>query len=133
MLDEKAINLGIKDSLTQQSRLYKAMENIAPKAAEEANTQLGRIMQGVGKKLGTRNKAVQGLAALTGIGVFGASAAYALPLTVATGLGFLLYKGGKLIINPQARIYLGKILETSGKLLSTEEKSAIKGLLNKYE
>lgn len=133
VLNEGSLNLGIKDSLSQQSLLYKAMDNVAPKAAQEANTKLGRIMQSVEKRLGTRNKIVQGLAALTGIGVFGASVAYAMPLTIGAGLGFFLYQGGKLIVKPQVRILLGRLLQQTGKILKLEDKKFIEEVISNYK
>jgi hypothetical protein len=132
LLDEKATNLGIKDSLKKQSTLYGAMENVGPKAAEEANTVFGRTMQRIGTTLGTRNKLVQMIAAATGVGVFGAATAYAMPLTIGTGIGFLLYKGGKLIMKPQVRILLGRLLKESGGLINTVDRAVIQELLTNY-
>lgn len=132
ILDENATNLGVKDSLRKQFSLYRAMENIAPKAADEANTVFGRTLQKIGKTLGTRNKLVQTLAAATGVGVFGASAAYALPLTIATGLGFLTYKAGKLVMKPEVRIAIARLLESSGNLLDPVDKAVLQSALDNY-
>lgn len=130
VLDENAINVGVKDSLRKQSSLYRAMENIAPKAAEEANTVFGRTLQRIGKTLGTRNKLVQTLAAATGVGVFGAATTFAMPLTLATGAGFLLYRGGKFLVKPEVRVAIGKLLKESGNLLSPADKATMQKILN---
>lgn len=132
ILDEKATSLGIKDSLKSQSTLFRAMENIAPKAAYEANTAIGRAMQRVGKILGTRSRVTQGLATAAGIGVLGASAAFAMPLTIASGVGYFLFRGGKFILKPAVRVQLGKILKTSGHLISPEDKKIIHQAIKEY-
>lgn len=131
-LDEYATNLGVKDSLKKQSALYRAMDNIEPKAAEEANSVFGRALQRIGQALGTRNKMVQTLAALTGIGVFGAAATYAAPLTIATGAGFLLYQGGKLVMKPGVRTAVGKLLKESGDSISVGDKAILQHTLDTF-
>jgi len=133
ILDEKAANLGIKDSLKSQSTLFRSMENIAPKAAIEANKAIGRSMQRIGKILGTRSRVTQGLAAAAGIGVLSASAAFALPLTIATGTGYFLFRSGKFILKPAVRIQLGKLIKTSGHLISAEDKKIIQEVLEVYK
>ena len=125
LLDEKAPTLGIKESLKKQSSLFNAMENIGPKAAEEANTAFGRIMQRVGKTLGTKNKIVQGIAAAVGIGGLGAAATFATPAVLIGGTGYLIYRGGRLVLSPQVRILLGKLLKTSGHLLDPFDRKLI--------
>lgn len=131
-LDENAINLGVKDSLKKQSALYRAMDNIAPKAAEEANTVFGRALQRIGQALGTRNKLVQTIAAATGIGVFGAAAAYAAPLTIAIGAGFLLYQGGKLVMKPGVRTAIGKLLKESGDSIDAADRAILQHALETF-
>lgn len=131
-LDENATNLGVKDSLNKQFALYRAMDNIAPKAAEEANTVFGRTLQKIGKTLGTRNKLVQTLAAATGIGVFGAAAAYALPLTIGTGAGFLVYQGGKLLMRPGVRTAIGQLLKESGTVLEPTDRAILQHTLDTF-
>lgn len=132
LLDEKAINLGVKDSLRRQSSLYGAMENIGPKAAEEANTVFGRTMQNVGKILGTKNKIVQGIAAAVGIGGLGAAATFATPAVIVGGTGYFLYRAGRLIMNPELRILLGRLLKTSGHLINPADKRMIQKAIKLY-
>lgn len=132
VLDENAVNLGVKDSLKRQSVLYRAMDNIAEKAAKEANTVFGRSLERIGEALGTRNKLVQTLAAATGVGVFGAAATYALPLTVASGLGFLVYRGGKLLMKPGVRAAVGKLIQEAGDLISTADKAILQQALETF-
>jgi hypothetical protein len=110
-LDEKAPNAGVKDSLRKQSALYDAMDNIAPKAAKEADSAMGRFFQKMDTVLGTKNKAVQILAATVGIGGLGAASTFA-PAVAAGGIGgYLLYKGGKLVLSPKARSAIGGVIK----------------------
>lgn len=132
ILDEKAINLGIKDSLGRQSSLFTAMTNIAPKAAIEANTPLYRVLQRVGKILGTKNRMVQGIAAAVGIGGLGAAATFAPAAVVLGGVGFITYKAGRLVMSPQVRIALGRLLQNAGHLLSPAEKKIIQDAIKTY-
>ena len=132
ILDDNATNLGIKDSLRKQFNLYKAMENIAPKAAEEANTPITRAMQRIGQTLGTKNKIVQAIAAAVGIGGLGAAATFAPAAAVLGGVGYVIYSGGKLILNPQVRILFGRLLQTSSHLLNPEDKRIIQNTINIY-
>ncbi len=131
-LDENATNLGVKDSLKKQSALYRAMDNVAPKAAEEANTVFGRSLQRIGKELGTRNKLVQTLAAATGVGVFGAAATFAMPLTIASGAAFLTYRAGKLLMKPGVRLAIAKLLKDSGELIDPVDRAIMQHALDTF-
>ncbi len=129
-LDESAqaagISKSIQDSLHTQSNLYRAMDALQPKAALEADTAIGRAFQRMGQAVGIKNKVVQQIAAIAGIGGLGAAATFA-PFAAGLGItGFLAYKGGKLILNPQIRKYAGKLLEEAGKLLSPAQRAAMK-------
>jgi hypothetical protein len=114
-LDEKAPDVKVKESLRKQSALYDAMDNIRPKAAMEADTAVKRFLQDVDAALGTKNKAMQIFAASVGISGLGAAATYA-PAIAGTALsGYLLYKGGKLVLSPQSRKAIGGVIEELGK------------------
>lgn len=132
VLDDNATNLGVKDSLKKQSAIYRAMDNVAEKAAEEANTVFGRSLQRIGQALGTRNKLVQTLAAATGVGVFGAATTFAMPLTLLTGAGFLIYRGGKLVMKPGVRIAIGKLLKESGTLIDATDRAILQHALDTF-
>lgn len=131
-LDEKAPNLGIKDSLRSQSNLYNAMETLIPKAALEANTAIGRTMQSIGAILGTKSRIVQAVAAAVGIGGLGAAATFAPAAAAILGTGFVMYRGGRLILRPAVREALGKLLQKAGSQLNPADRSAIKGFLETY-
>jgi hypothetical protein len=110
-LDEKAVSVEVKESLAKQRALFTAMENITPKAAKEADTTIGRLGQKATAILGTKNKAVQALAATVGIGGLGAAATFA-PGAAVTGIGgYLLIQGGKVVVGPQTRKVVGQVIE----------------------
>jgi hypothetical protein len=110
ILDSKIKDVPTKELRLQQSSLYSAMDNIKVKAAQEADTAFGRLLQRTGQLLGTKNKIVQGVAAAVGIGGLGAAATFAPAAAALGGSGLLIYKAGKLVTSPEAKIYLGKIL-----------------------
>lgn len=133
ILDENATNLGIKDSLAKQSSLYRAMENIAPKAAQEANTPLLRAFDNVGKILGVKSRLVQAVATAVGIGGLGAAATFAPAVATLGGVGFIIYKAGKLVMKPEVRIALGKLLQESGKLLNPADRKILQDAYDSYQ
>lgn len=114
----------VKESLARQTALFNAAENIAPKAAKEADTAIGRSIQKMSQILGTKNKFVQGIAAAAGIGGLGAAATFAPAAAVIGGLGLVTYAGGKIILKPELRIALGKALQAFSRTASVAEKNA---------
>jgi len=132
ILDTNAPNAQVKTSLAKQSSLYEAMDNIAPKAAQEADTAIMRAFQKISEKLGTKNRAVQILAAAAGIGGLGAAATFAPAAAVLGGAGFVMYKAGKLILKPQVRTAIGKLLQQFGHLLNPEDKKILQDAITSY-
>jgi hypothetical protein len=132
VLDENAVNLGVKESLRSQSTLYRAMENIAPKAAEEANTPIARAFQRMANAVGLKNKIVQQVAAIAGIGGLGAAATFAPGAVVVGGGGFLVYRAGKLVMSPEMRIALGQLLQKAGNLINPADKNIIQKAIIQY-
>lgn len=126
ILDEKAPSLKIKDSLKSQSALYTAMENVVPKAAQEADSAFGRLLQSASKVLGTKNKVVQGIAAAAGIGGLGAAATFAPAAAVAGIGGFTLYRAGKLLVSPTAKSGMASLLLELNRVLPTITDQAVK-------
>jgi len=82
MLDAKVKSTAVKRELKRQSLLYDALDNMTPKAAQEANSAIGRSWQNTFKVLGIRNKAIQGLAMAAGVGGLGAAAKFAPLITL---------------------------------------------------
>jgi len=123
-LNEKAGNVGVTASLNKQRKLFDALDNIKPKAAIEADTAFGRALQRAGKVLGTKNRIVQAVAAGAGITSLAALQLFAPSVAILGGTGFILFKGGKLILNPKVRIQVGRMLtQLEKKLPSIKEKS----------
>jgi len=132
VLDNSATNIAVKDSLKRQSLLYRAMENVGEKAAKEANGPLLRALDRTGKILGVKNRLVQGIAAAVGIGGLGAAATFAPAAAVLGGAGFLIYKGGQLIMSPATKIAVGNLLQRVGGLLNSKDKKLFQELLDNY-
>ena len=133
LLDAKAPDVGVKDSLRKQSALYDAMENIKPKAAKEADTAIMRAMDRVGAVLGVKNRLVQGVAAAVGIGGLGAASTFAPAVAVLGGAGFLTFKAGELVLKPEVRIAIGKLLQEAGHLLNPEDKKILENAIKTYQ
>jgi len=129
LFDEKAPNLLAKQSRGEQSALFNALENIEIKAAKEADTAFGRLGDKINNFVGTKNKAIQGLAAVAGIGTLGVTATFAMPLAIAAAGAFTIFQGGKLLLKPQVRTYLGNLLKNSGDNLPPDVRNLIEGLL----
>lgn len=96
----------VRASLQKQSNLYHAAENIAPKAAGESATRIGRMMQNI-----TPHSGVGKIAGAAGLGV-AAEIVPHIPLSVAVpaAAGYGLYKGATA---PSTRMALGKMLGVS--------------------
>lgn len=117
LIDSKATGVGVKESLRKQSMLLQAMDNIAPKAADEAaNVLLRAWKRGLGL-LPLRGEFNQAMAAVFGLGGLGASAVFAPAFTKlalgATGL-FALRAGLK---SPVARRALGQALKGIDRMI----------------
>lgn len=118
LLDKKIPGVGLKGKLSEQHHLLDAVANIAPKAAEEANTAIGRAFQKAKNVIGTRNEAFNTAAATLGLGGIAAgSAAFAGPAAAVGIPSFLIYKGGKAVLKPEFRNSVGKILNVIGATL----------------
>ena len=128
-LDKYAPSVGVKDSLSNQAALYRALDNIEVKAAKEADTTIGRVFDRVGNALQTRSRVVQGLGLVTGVGVLGTAMMYALPYTIGAGIGYVLYRGGKLFVSPEARAIVGRILKDGGDVIQPRDKRFLEQLL----
>lgn len=124
-IDSKAVNVAVKDSLKKQSTLLNAMDNIKPKAADEAGNAVLRAWQSANKVLGLRGEFNQTLAALFGLGGLGASAAFA-PVFTALVLALpAAYFGGKLALSPSAKKGVAKLLRVTDKAIRASKDEAL--------
>lgn len=117
-LEEKAPTAGVKMSLSKQSALFDAMDNIAPKAALEANSAWQRVAQKVHEVSGKLRLGPTGVA-VTGVG--GAYGLWAAPQLAAIigGVGagaFFVYKAGKMLMSPKLRIATSQLLHILEKV-----------------
>lgn len=129
-LDVNAPSAGVRDSLRKQSSLFNALDNLAPKAAIEADTAFRRFLQRASEVLGTKNKVVQALAAAVGIGGLGAAATFA-PAAATLGVGgFLIFQAGKLVLKPEVRLLTAKLLRELERILEKASGATSKGLLD---
>ncbi len=91
-LDKSAKDVAVKDSLKKQSTLFRALDNITPKASSEGANVLIRAWQNVTRVLPIRGEFNQILAVLFGLGGLGASAVFA-PFFTKLVLGSLFTYG----------------------------------------
>lgn len=121
-IDTKATNVPVKKSLKRQSNLYSAMENIAPKAAEEAPNAIARLVQNTIKHVPLKNELYQTLGA--GFGAVGAgTAAAAFPKIAMVGAG--LYGAGKVVMSPTTKKALGELLKATDKTIRVTKDKAV--------
>lgn len=113
-IDSKAKNAGVKKSLRRQNLLYQALDNIAPKAAEEAPTAMGRFTQNLYGKIPLKTEVGKAAGLIAGTGIAGGAAAM-LP-QIALG-GTALYGAGRALSSPILKKAVGKTLSTTGRAL----------------
>jgi len=114
-LNKVVKSVKVKKSLNRQHRLLNAMDDIAVKAADEANSAIGRVFQKMLYAVTLRNELNQFVGMALGIGGLGAAAIAApwiLGVGVTTGIA---YKAGRMVMSPQTRQGLALLLEISGK------------------
>lgn len=128
-LDEKATNVEVKRSLARQSRLYNALDNIRPKAAREADTVLGRLFDWSGRVLGEKNRAVQIMATIAGIGGLGAASTFAPAVATLGGAGTTAWLIKKAVTSPSTKRALVNWLRAVEKAATAQgDKATLKDL-----
>lgn len=111
-IEAKATTAGVKTSLKKQSTLLRSMDNIAPKAADEAGNAVLRAWQNVQRILPLRGEFNQSMAVIFGIGGLGASAVFA-PFFTKIALGTIAsYAVGKAVMGPKVKKGLATLLKT---------------------
>lgn len=136
LIDLRATNVAVKESLQRQSNLFRAMDNIAPKAADEGKNAVIRLLQGVGQSVGITASASQqfnrGLGIVAGGSVAGSVAATVSPYLIgAVGLAGLAFQGGKFVGSPAAKRSLSMLLRMSDQAIRTARQNGQEVLLNK--
>lgn len=112
---QKVPSVGVADSLRKQNLMYKAMDNMAPKAAAEAKTSIGRVSNRISNAI--PGKGVIGkMGAVLGGSALGGAVASAVPALATAGLvGAGLYGAGKAATSATGIKIIGKSLSTAGK------------------
>lgn len=124
LLEEKAPNVGVKESLTKQSSIYHALDNITPKAAQEADTAIGRAFDTMKRVVGVKNATVQDIATVVGVGGLGAASLLA-PAVAGIGIPtYLTYRAGKYFLKPELRVKFSKLLDEVNKQIPTIKEAA---------
>lgn len=117
LIDAKNPSQAVRESLSKQSNLLGAMDNIADKAAAEGRNVITRTWKNVSRILPIRGEFNQSMAVLMGVGGLGAAAAFAPYFTQLAGLGIGSYVAGKFIMSPQAKRGLAALLKKADEAL----------------
>lgn len=125
-LDANAKNVAVKESLKRQSNLFRAMENITPKAADEASNAVLRAWQRVAQVLSVKSGIVQSLALVAGLGGLGAAAVFApFVRNLLFGLG-AVYLTRRIVLAPKTRKFLGSLLKAADSaIIKTKDANII--------
>lgn len=128
VVDEAVPSAGVKKSLREQTLMYRALDNINPKAAEEAATILGRTVQNITKVLPYESQ--RGLW-LANAAVFGTTAsAISFPQLIPYMAGGLALTGlGRVTIGTAAparvKKLFGQLLQATDKAIKTSKNTAM--------
>lgn len=108
---------GVRTSLDRQSNMFRAMDNIGPKAADEAGNVVVRAWQNAMSVLPFRGQFNQLMATGFGIGGLGASARFAPVFTGMVALGGIAYFGGKAVLSSAAKKATASLLTQIDKAI----------------
>ncbi len=128
-LEKNAVNVEVKNSLKKQSTLFRALDNITPKAATEGANIAIRAWQNVLQVLPFRGEFNQIMAVLFGLGGLGASAVFA-PFFTKIVLGTLfVYGASRVVMGSGSKKALSHLLKgVDGALRKTKDVNLIREL-----
>lgn len=115
----------VKNTLHWQSMLYRAGDNVAPKALAEANTRVMRLFKNVGHVIKYKNEFVAAMATLLGMGGLGAASHIAPYFTGLLGASFLGYGTHQLVTSPGAKRGMAMLLRAADRALITSKNPAM--------
>jgi hypothetical protein len=126
--------LETKEQLKDLHQLYRAKDVIKEKAAEDANTAMGRTLQNIQRVTDTTlpKSPLGKVVTLGAIGSFAVSNTlqamlpFAASATVLGGLGYAVYRGS---VSPQLRKHIGKTLVTMDKISKNTKSKEMKEAL----
>ena len=120
-IDDFASNVAVKKSLTKQSKLYGALDRIAPKAFAENKNAFSRLYGNVGKVIGVRSKLLSEAALVLGTTTLGASQVISGPLAAVLATGYTGYKLGQAFGSASAKKALSSLLKATDRALVTSK------------
>lgn len=113
-IDEKVPNVAVKESLRKQSRFFDAIDNIAPKAADEADNAIGRLVERVLEEGPFKRQLRQGLGDVGGT------------LSVGAGVITKPARGAvRAILGPTLKRNLGRLLRATDKTIQQTSSAAL--------
>jgi hypothetical protein len=125
----RKIDLKVKSELRRQHLLFSSLDNMTPKAAQEANTAIIRAVQDAMKVVPIRNEAVQLLAASAGVGGLGAAAMAAPKVRTAGVLAATAYGVYRGVKSPGLKnLIAGTLRLVDDAIRTSENPSMIKSL-----
>jgi hypothetical protein len=116
-LASKTPNVAVKKSLNKQSTLYRALDNIEPKADKEAAKAIQRLWGTALKVLPVKSEFAQVLALGFGIGGLGAASTFAPYFTKLALGGLITYKAGKAVMSAKTKKTLGILLQKTDEAI----------------
>lgn len=121
----KSPNVAVRESLSRQSSLLGAMENIATKAAHEGNNVAMRLWRRALALLPLRGELAQLGALALGVGGLGASAIMG-PVITKGAVGTAgLYLTYRMVTGPGTKRALAKLLSATDKMIALETDKAV--------
>lgn len=113
----QADNVPVRELLQEQSLLFSAIDNMAPKAAREAGSALDRISDNVARAVSMRGRFSQTAGTIVGLGGLGAAATFAPVYTAVGGAGLVGYSGYRIAVDPRTHRSLSKTLQQINRVL----------------
>lgn len=116
-IDARATSVGVKESLKKQSNLFRAMDDIVPKAAVEAKNAFSRLIQNALNVVPLRNELARVGGLGLGIAGFGSIAFFAKPFAIAAGTAGAASLAVKAALSPAAKKRLAGLLKVTDKAM----------------
>lgn len=130
LIDSKVTDVAVKESLRKQSNLFRAIENIGPKAADEAGNSILRLFQRVARATDLGTSFTQKIA--LGLGLVGGGTALAFnassvaPFLVGAAIpAGALFGAGKLATSATTKKAIGSLLRQADTAIKTTKDKAL--------
>ena len=117
LIASKNPQVAVRDSLSRQSSMYTALDNIGKKAADEGANAIARISQSIDRILGQRSKVMNVMGLAAGVGTFAVYNAYASQVSALAYTLAGMYAGGKFFMSPQFRKSIAATIRQADKAI----------------